>query len=79
MVLDGVEEVTGSATGFCLRMRRSASASEIAEWMSLEHRCCPFLTLQLALKDDGAMWIDVGGSAAIKAFLADEFKAFAHV
>jgi hypothetical protein len=32
--------------------------------------------LQLALKGDGTTWIDVGGSAAIKEFLVDEFKAF---
>ena len=78
MVLDGVEEAHGTATGFHLRLRRDVSAAEIAEWMSLEHRCCPFLTLQLALKEDGTIRIDIGGSAAIKAFLEDEFKAFAH-
>jgi hypothetical protein len=76
LVLDGLEEVKTTATSFYLRLRRGASASDVAEWMALEHRCCPFLTLQLALKDDGTIWIDIGGSAAIKAFLEDEFKAF---
>jgi len=78
-VLDGVEQVRSTAIGFHLRLRHSASAPEIAEWLALEHRCCPFLTLQLALKDDGTTWIDIGGSAAIKAFLQDEFKAFVRV
>jgi hypothetical protein len=35
--------------------------------------------LQLALKDDESKWIEIGGSAAIKAFLEGEFKAFATV
>jgi hypothetical protein len=47
--------------------------------MALEHRCCPFLMLQLGPRDDGTTWIDIGGSAAIKAFLEDELKAFARV
>jgi hypothetical protein len=76
LMLDSVEEVTGSATEFRVRLGRAVSPSEVAEWMDLEHRCCPFLTLRLALRDDGTTWIDLGGSAAIKAFLADEFKEF---
>jgi len=76
LTLDAVEEVRNTPTGFRLRVRGGASHPHIAEWMALEHRCCPFLTLQLALKGDGATWIDVGGSAAIKEFLVDEFKAF---
>jgi len=78
LVLDGVDEVLSTATSFRLRLRRDAVPSDVAEWMALEHRCCPFLTLQLALKNDGTTWIDIGGSAAIKVFLEDEFKAFAH-
>jgi hypothetical protein len=75
LVLDEVEEVKGTATAFRLRLHRDASPSDVAEWMALEHRCCPFLTLQLALKHDGTTWIDIGGSAVIKAFVEDEFKA----
>ena len=77
LVLNDIEEVRGTATGFRLRLgRRSASTRDVAEWMALEHRCCPFLTLQLTLKDDETTWIDLGGSAQIKGVLYDEFKAF---
>jgi hypothetical protein len=76
LVLDGVEEICSTSIAFQLRLRRGSSTADVAEWMGLEHRCCPFLTLQLTLKDDGTAWIDIGGSAAIKAFLEDEFKAF---
>jgi len=74
-VLEGVEEVRNTAIGFQLRLHHG-SLAEVAEWMSLEHRCCPFLTLQLALKGDGTAWIDIGGSGAIKTFLEAEFSAF---
>ena len=76
-VLGAVREVKDTTIGFLVRVDDSASAPEIAEWMALEHRCCPFLTLQLVFKDDGTAWIDIGGSAAIKDFLRDEFKSFA--
>jgi hypothetical protein len=36
----------------------------------------PFLTLQFALKNDDSRWIEIGGSAAIKASLEEEFKEF---
>lgn len=77
LVLDSVDQITGTATGFRLRLRSQTSAADVAEWMALEHQCCPFLTLQLALKDDESRWVEIGGSAAIKAFLEEEFKAFA--
>lgn len=73
LVLDAVGDVRSTAIGFRLRVGESASAANIAEWMTLEHRCCPFLTLQLALTTDGT-WIEMGGSAAIKEFLRHEFK-----
>jgi hypothetical protein len=75
-VLDGVEEVRSTAIGLHLRLSHGGAIAEVAEWMSLEHRCCPFLALQLALKGDGTTWIDIGGSGAIKTFLEDEFSTF---
>jgi len=75
-VLERVAEVKSTATGFHLRLCQGSPTSDVAEWMALEHRCCPFLTLQLALRNDGTTWIDIGGNAAIKAFLQDEFEAF---
>ena len=73
-VLDAVREVESTPTGFRLRVGDVGSAPEIAEWMTLEHRCCPFLTLQFEIKDDGTAWIDIGGSPAIKDFLRREFS-----
>ena len=78
-MLDAVRDVKSTATGFRLGVGEAASAQHIAEWMTLEHRCCPFLTLELALRDDGTTWIEMGGSASIKNFLRDEFKPLAAV
>lgn len=75
LVLDAVEDVKSTPDRFNLLLR-GATAADIAEWMSLEHRCCPFLTLQLALEDDGTTWVGIGGSTAIKAFVEDEFKGW---
>lgn len=79
LVLNSVRDVRSTATGFRLRVSEAAPAQNIAEWMTLEHRCCPFLTLELALTDDGTTWIEMGGSASIKNFLRDEFKLLAAV
>jgi hypothetical protein len=77
LVLDAVRDVRNTATGFRLRVDEAASPQSIAEWMMLEHRCCPFLSLELALKDDGTSWIEMGGSASIKGCLRDEFQTLA--
>lgn len=77
LVLDAVADVKSTPAGFNLRLHGGATPSDVAEWMSLEHRCCPFLTLQLVLENDGTTWIGIGGSRAIKTFLEDEFKGFA--
>lgn len=45
----------------------------IAEFMSLEHRCCPFFHLALDVEpDQKAIWLKIGGSAEIKAFARAE-------
>jgi hypothetical protein len=41
----------------------------VAEWIPLEHRCCPFLSFSLELKDNGDGWLSVTGPEDVKAFL----------
>jgi hypothetical protein len=76
-VLKAVDHIHETPSGFRLRIGRSAPISEIGEWMDMEHRCCPFLDIDLSLRSDGTTWLQIGGSAAIKAFLKEEFGAFA--
>ena len=41
----------------------------LAEFMSLEHRCCPFFHLTLEVEpEQKSIWLHIGGSAAIKEF-----------
>ena len=47
---------------------------EAAEWMTMERRCCPFLTLQLeATGNEVDFRINLKGPAGVKAFLVSEF------
>ena len=41
-----------------------------AEWIALEHRCCPFLNFRLELKDNSEVWLSVTGPEEVKAFLS---------
>lgn len=75
-VLKAIDSVQETPTAFRLRLGSSASVRHLAEWMEMEHRCCPFLDIDLSMKADGTTWIKIGGSGAIKAFLKEEFSAF---
>jgi len=45
-----------------------------AEWVSLERRCCPFFSFELAqTRDGGPLWLRVTGSEGIKSFIRAEF------
>jgi len=72
-VLGAVESVTPTAQSFQLRLGSGVTAQDVAEWMALEHRCCPFLTTTITIRPNGTRWVELGGSAAIKAFLREEF------
>jgi len=50
------------------------SLPEAAEWVAMERRCCPFLTLQLEAPGQGtSYWIKLSGPEGAKAFLVAEF------
>jgi hypothetical protein len=75
-VLNTLTRVRETPTGFLPQITRPASIAAIAEWMEIEYRCCAFLDIDLSLRADGTTWIQIGGSAAIKEFLKEEFSAF---
>jgi len=51
----------------------SEHALNLAEFMTLERRCCPFLTLQLEFApDDGPVTLRFTGPAGVQAFLRHE-------
>ena len=74
-VMEAVEDVTETPRGFRARLGPTVTAREIAEWMALEQRCCPFLDLGLRLTSDRARWLELEGGDGVKALLRGEFKA----
>jgi hypothetical protein len=45
---------------------------ELAEWVSLERRCCPFLAFALEWKQDDSVWVRLTGQPGAKEFIAAE-------
>lgn len=53
---------------------KTISLPEVAEWISMERLCCPFLTLQLSASGDQADWLlKLTGPAGVKPLLQAEF------
>src|SRR5262245_16685778 len=51
-----------------------ATIQWIAEWITLERRCCPFLAFGLeAGRDKGPLWLSLTGREGVKPFLTIEF------
>lgn len=66
-----VEEIRELAEGYAARLRPDpALFRQVAEWITLERRCCPFLGLALNWSEGDAVWLSLTGGPGIKAFLA---------
>ena len=66
------QAVIETETGYTLRLPEEPSAyHEALELALLERRCCPFLRLEIILEPGrGPVWLTLGGSPGVKAFLA---------
>ena len=64
--MNAIEDVIEMPSGFRGRFGPGIVASDIAEWMALERRCCPFLELGLRLTLDGSQWLELEGGAGVK-------------
>ena len=54
-------------------LSQKISLLEIAEWVKLERRCCPFCNLQIeAEPNDGPIWLRMTGAAGVKEFIRSE-------
>jgi hypothetical protein len=59
--------------GLSLSFRADAAAFvELAEWISLERRCCPFLEFALEWKQDDSVSVRLTGQPGVKEFIAVE-------
>ena len=53
---------------------RAFSLPEVADWISMERLCCPFLTFQLSISGNRSDWdLRLTGPAGVKALLRAEF------
>jgi hypothetical protein len=74
-IKSAVREQRELADGYAWGLNGSvATMPEVAEWMAMERRCCPFLTLQLEATGEGKDYVvKLSGPDGVKAFLASEF------
>lgn len=61
--------------GYAFKLdNKTISLPEVAEWISMERLCCPFLTLQLSASGDQADWLlKLTGPPGVKPLLQAEF------
>jgi hypothetical protein len=71
------EKTSETADGYILHLRPGAAGfMKVAEWTTLERRCCPFLNFNLEWRAiDDAPTLQLGGRKGVKEFLAAEMGA----
>jgi hypothetical protein len=70
-----VEEKRELPDGYGFRLPPSELMT-LAEWVSFERTCCPFLTLAIEqTRDRGPLWLRITGSEGAKPFIAAEFES----
>jgi hypothetical protein len=71
-LMRAVTASTETSTGFILSVTDAVTPRDIAEWASLERRCCPFLDLALHLDHSGSTRIEMSGNSGTKEVLRAE-------
>jgi hypothetical protein len=68
------EAYTALADGFAFRFpAETGLLTKLAQYISLERRCCPFFHFTLELEaDSGPLWLKMTGREGVKAFLQEE-------
>ena len=52
-----------------------ASSIDVARWIELERKCCPFFSFELSVRgEDGDLWLNLRGGAGVKEFIAEDFR-----
>lgn len=60
--------------GYAFRLPGSSLVTT-AEWVALEHKCCPFFSFDLTQEEErGAVWLRITGTPEVKAFIAEELR-----
>jgi len=77
-----IERVTSAVTesrelkdGYALRVSSEAPLVDVAEWVDLERRCCPFFDFQIDVHgEDGSLWLSLKGRDGVKDFINADFS-----
>ena len=75
MLADARVETQEFPEGYAFRLsKEKIGLADVAEWIALEGRCCPFFDFKIELKRDGGpLVLTVGGAEGVKQFLRSEF------
>lgn len=78
-----IEQVTSSVTamrelpdGYALTIdSRKSSLVDVAKWIDLERKCCPFFDFDLDLHgEDGTLSLTLKGRDGVKQFIVEDFS-----
>ena len=71
------QEMKELPDGFAFRFPSDpAVIVNLAEWITLERRCCSFFNFALGVEpDDGPVWLSLTGGEGVKEFLQTEISA----
>jgi hypothetical protein len=71
-----VTEIRELKDGYALRVNAGqAPLVDVAEWIELERRCCPFFDFQIDVHgEDGSLWLSLKGREGVKDFIRVDFS-----
>ena len=72
-----IQEMKELPDGFAFRFPSEPPVIiNLAEWITLERRCCSFFNFALGVEpDDGPVWLSLTGGEGVKEFLQTEISA----
>lgn len=73
-LLTGARAVVETAAGYAFRLPADAATlQQAAAFVAAERRCCPFFRFDLTVRGgEDAAWLELGGSAEVKAYMRQE-------
>jgi hypothetical protein len=84
-----LEQVMSSVTaardlpdGYALDIdQHKTSFLEVARWVELERKCCPFFVFELGMRgENGSIWLNLRGREGVKEFIAADLHVlFEHL
>jgi len=75
-VTSAVTEARELRDGYGLKVNTAqVPLVEVAEWIDLERRCCPFFDFQIDVHgEDGNLWLSLKGRDGVKDFIRGDFS-----